>query len=98
MQLYSEINTFFNDLPPGPLFGISCNTLDDDNDHNTSNKSQDNEVQILLDAHFDPFIHERIRHGKALLLEILFYLFSRQVNLLEHIGLYGHCIYVQHIF
>ena len=89
LQLYSEINTFFNDLPPGPLFGISCNTLDDDNDHNTSNKSQDNEVQILLDAHLDPFIHERIRHGKALLLEILFYLFSRQVNLLEHIGLYG---------
>eukprot|EP00943_MAST-04B_sp_MAST-4B-sp1_P007472 g7472.t1 len=92
LQLYSEINTFFNDLPRGPLFGISCSALDDENDGDKNNDVKDQtknyEVIHLLNAHLDSSIHLRIRHGKARLLEILFYLFSRQVNLLEHIGLY----------
>ena len=87
LQLYSEISAFLSDLPKGPLLGIACDPGDDFAGRVVV-PAADKADSTLLDAYLDPCIHERVRQGQAGLLELLFYLFARQINLLEHIGLY----------
>ena len=94
LQLYSDIKAFFQMLKRssnGALPGISSKPSTTLSPKTKRGKRVDGgakQKKHLLKCHLDPKIHVKIRRGNVNLMEILGYLFSREVSMLEYIGIH----------
>ena len=96
LQLYSDIKVFFNTLPVGMLVGNTALAAPGSPRGKSPSRTAPEEVAHISDAgprpllscHMDPTIRSRIRRGTAGLMDILGYLFAREVDMLEFIGIH----------